>query len=580
MLLTLRSVSRSELRHDDGQARSAGREAALSGLLDAVKILGRDPVSACSSPFLGEGWRLASARRGLAGAMTEGDSTRPGSNPPRSLPCCSRTRNNPADRVTERERFGPEVENRTALSDCFASVREAGRRGHESAVVLMQRSGGGVTEPSDKIRPAQGPPRVDEVLTGLRALVLGGTGLIGSHIVRSLVARGCEVRVVSRTGADLPAPALRGLAVEIVRGDIAEPDSIRDALAGVDLLFHAAAPYPTRHFRDGRDNPERRERDRGAPSNLPENVAPELLTYRPRHADQAALEQAEMAAHVARVQPERMDQLRSVVRDPHLLALAAAGKLNASLHPSLGECRSLPGLKRIVYTSSVTTIGRPLGSEPGRPHSLLADESDRYDLAPHPSPYFACKHLMEAAVARAANEGLPVVIVNPTLVVDAGDAHLTTGKTAARGRAEADALLLAGDDRCDRRDRRRRRALLAAIRGRTGHRYILGHERMQLRQFLAIVAEEAGVPPPRVPCPYQLAAAISLVTEWIAYLQGRRWPLFPTHGLRMLRYSSPVDSSLAVNELGLRLTPVRDAVRRALAWYRDEGLLRSGRGRP
>ena len=35
---------------------------------------------------------------------------------------------------------------------------------------------------------------------------------------------------------------------------------------------------------------------------------------------------------------------------------------------------------------------------------------------------------MEAAALRGANEGLPVVIVNPTLVVDAGDAHLTTGK--------------------------------------------------------------------------------------------------------------------------------------------------------
>jgi dihydroflavonol-4-reductase len=410
-------------------------------------------------------------------------------------------------------------------------------------------------------------------LTGLRALVLGGTGLIGSHVVRSLVARGCCVRVVSRVGAATAAPALRGVPVEIVRGDISDPDSIRGALSGIDLIFHAAAPYPTRHFGMGAAVRSAAVEMEALLRVLREAVAPELLTYRPLHADQAALEQAEMGAHVARVQPERIDEMRRIVRDPRLLALAAEGKLNASQHPSLEQCRGIPGVKRIVYTSSVTTIGRPRGSEPGQPRGVLSNESDRYDPAPHPSPYFTCKHLMEAAVARAANEGLPAVIVNPTLVVDAGDSHLTTGKLlleVARRRMPfylpgmIDAI--AGNDVGEGH-------VMAAIRGRTGHRYILGHERMSLEGFLAVVAEEAGVQRPRIPCPYPVAVAISLATEWIAYLQGRRWPLFPTHGLKMLRYSPAVDSSLAVSELSLPRTPVRVAVRRALAWYREEGLL-------
>jgi nucleoside-diphosphate-sugar epimerase len=382
------------------------------------------------------------------------------------------------------------------------------------------------------------------------------------------------VRVVSRAGATAAAPALRGLPVELVRGDISDPRSIRDALSGVDLIFHAAAPYPTRHFGMAATVRSAAVEMEALLRIFKEAVAPELLTYRPLHGDQAALEQAEMGAHVARVQPERIEEIRRTVRDPRLLALAAEGKLNASQHPSLEECRGIPGVKRIVYTSSVTTIGRPRGSEPGWPRGVLSNESDRYDSAPHPSPYFACKHLMEAAVARAANEGLPAVIVNPTLVVDAGDAHLTTGKLlleVARRRMPfylpglVDAI--AGTDVGEGH-------FLAAIRGRTGHRYILGHERTSLREFLAVVAEEAGVQPPRVPCPYPVAAAISLATEWIAYLQGRRWPLFPMQGLKMLRYSPPVDSSLAVSELGLPQTPVRDAVRRALVWYREEGLLR------
>ncbi|MBD3161932.1 MAG: NAD(P)H-binding protein, partial [Candidatus Eisenbacteria bacterium] len=79
-------------------------------------------------------------------------------------------------------------------------------------------------------------------LAGLRALVLGGTGLIGSHVVASLLRRGAAVRVMSRSAGD--APALRGLSVEIVTGRIEEIDSVRRALDGMDLLFHCAAPYP------------------------------------------------------------------------------------------------------------------------------------------------------------------------------------------------------------------------------------------------------------------------------------------------------------------------------------------------
>jgi hypothetical protein len=41
----------------------------------------------------------------------------------------------------------------------------------------------------------------------------------------------------------------------------------------------------------------------------------------------------------------------------------------------------------------------------------------------------------------------------------------------------------------------------------------------------------------------------------------------------MLRFAQPVDSTLAVRELGLVHTPVRAAVRRAIEWYRQEGML-------
>jgi dihydroflavonol-4-reductase len=74
-----------------------------------------------------------------------------------------------------------------------------------------------------------------------RALVTGATGLVGGHIVRTLVAAGHPVRVLVRPGADLR--GLHGLAVDAVEGDVLEPGSLIPAARGCALVFHAAAVF-------------------------------------------------------------------------------------------------------------------------------------------------------------------------------------------------------------------------------------------------------------------------------------------------------------------------------------------------
>src|ERR1035437_875508 len=78
-------------------------------------------------------------------------------------------------------------------------------------------------------------------MTTKLALVTGGNGFVGCHVVRALIARGDRVRVLVRENADLS--ALVGLPVEIVRGDLRHLDSVERAVNGCNEVYHVAADY-------------------------------------------------------------------------------------------------------------------------------------------------------------------------------------------------------------------------------------------------------------------------------------------------------------------------------------------------
>jgi dihydroflavonol-4-reductase len=73
----------------------------------------------------------------------------------------------------------------------------------------------------------------------MKALVTGGTGFVGSHVARALVAAGHSVRILHRATSKLD--ALAGLEYESALGDILDRDALRAACAGMDWVFHVAA---------------------------------------------------------------------------------------------------------------------------------------------------------------------------------------------------------------------------------------------------------------------------------------------------------------------------------------------------
>ena len=84
-------------------------------------------------------------------------------------------------------------------------------------------------------------------------VITGATGLLGSHIAERLVARGETVRALVRPAGDTA--FLKGLGVELSEGDLNDPDSIRRAVGGADVVYHCAARVgewgPWRSFREG-----------------------------------------------------------------------------------------------------------------------------------------------------------------------------------------------------------------------------------------------------------------------------------------------------------------------------------------
>jgi dihydroflavonol-4-reductase len=76
---------------------------------------------------------------------------------------------------------------------------------------------------------------------GLTAFVTGATGFVGSAVVRKLLAAGFDVRALVRPGTDIA--NIKGLSVELIRGDVRDAGSFRPAMANCSAVFHVAADY-------------------------------------------------------------------------------------------------------------------------------------------------------------------------------------------------------------------------------------------------------------------------------------------------------------------------------------------------
>jgi dihydroflavonol-4-reductase len=270
------------------------------------------------------------------------------------------------------------------------------------------------------------------------------------------------------------------------------------------------------------------------------------------------------------------DSLREAVRGCHALYHTAADyrlwardprqiyETNVTATRQLLRMASEAGAERIVYTSSVATLGR-------EPSGAPADEETPVTVDDMTGHYKRSKFLAEEDVKQMVREeGIPVVIVNPSTIIGPRDIRPTpTGRMveeAARGKIPAfvdtGLNVVHVDDVATGH-------VQAFEHGGIGERYVLGGDDMMLREILEEIASLMGRRPPRVRLPRGAVLPVAYVAELAARVRrSDKEPLITVDGLKMSKTFMFFSSDKARKTLGYTPRPAREALADAIAWVR------------
>ena len=231
---------------------------------------------------------------------------------------------------------------------------------------------------------------------------------------------------------------------------------------------------------------------------------------------------------------------------------------------TLMEACQSEGVKRIVYTSSVATIGLPARGQ-------VADESNVGTLKEIVGHYKRSKFLAEKLVLEMAEKNLPVVIVNPSTPIGPYDIKPTpTGKIIVDFlNHKMPAYIDTGLNFVDVGDVAQGH-WLALHRGRPGSRYILGGENLSLREFLELLAGTVGRKAPKIRIPYCVAYLLGMLNFTWSKLTGFE-PAIPLEGVRMAKRKMFFSSAKAVRELGYQHKSIERALKNATCWFTEHG---------
>jgi dihydroflavonol-4-reductase len=245
------------------------------------------------------------------------------------------------------------------------------------------------------------------------------------------------------------------------------------------------------------------------------------------------------------------------LRDPDQMYRSNVGGTRAIL-----EAARKNRISRVVYTSSVATMGFTTDGHP-------ADEDSPVALGDMIGHYKRSKFMAEQVAMEAGRSGMNIVTVNPTTPVGEQDIKPTpTGRIVVDFlKRKFPAYVETGLNLVDVRECARGH-IAALEKGKSGQRYILGGENLTLKQILDKLGQITGLPSPKVKLPYFFAFATGVIDEAITGGLLHREPRATVDTVRMGKKKMFASSAKAERELGWKIVPVDDALRRAVEWFR------------
>src|ERR1700761_8605957 len=267
----------------------------------------------------------------------------------------------------------------------------------------------------------------------------------------------------------------------------------------------------------------------------------------------SALSDCEVLVHVAA-------DYRLWVRDPQAMYAA-----NVDGTRNLLALAREVGVRRVVYTSSVATMGF-------RRDGTIVDESTPVSLDDMIGHYKRSKYLAEQEAITAAHDGQQVIVLNPTTPIGANDIKPTpTGQIVVDFlNHKFPAYVETGLNLVDVAEVARMH-VVALERGQPGERYILGGENLSLKQILDKMSAITGIPSPTMKIPFGVAATYAFFEELITGKICGKEPRATLEEVRMGRKKMFASSARAQQELGFRIMPVYPAMRVAIDWFRANG---------
>ena len=329
-------------------------------------------------------------------------------------------------------------------------------------------------------------------------LVTGGTGLIGSHVLYTLVSQGLPVRALVREDSDRSwikkLFAFKGLQdqhfqqIEFCIGDVLDVPSLLDATEGVEHVYHCAA----------------------------------LVSY---HAKDRSL----------------MYQIN---------VEGTGNMINVAI-----EC----GVKKFAHVSSIAALGR-------NAHEEWIDERAEWKESDLNTHYAITKFLSEMEVWRGVQEGLPAVIINPGVVIGAGNSQRSSGQLFTKIAEGLKYYPLGGSGFVGAMDCAKTLVELCRS-GIANERFVLVGENLSMQEAFAGIAAALGVRvPDRAATPFALQVAHK--AEWLKeFFTGKR-ALITRETLMNSANRSYYRNDKIKEALAFQFTPIANCMQEAAAFLK------------